>query len=266
MHDVIDWRDLLTRDVTAVEEPGRHFYDNLSRMYDVARAIDVDFELLRAKVEMVIIRGTDLDNVRPRRVSIVEGRYRFAYDVVNLDFDGGLGNVLARHRAIQALFAAQQQTAFTLLITYNVRHQVHVAVAQELQNLRSQLGGDGDRAIDWYAATERPETLRLKAIVPAIVAASAAAVQLDCVAYPPVRYIGHKKATMMHFVFDMSPRAKAFRGHTQSSRDLVTLPLIDVVDGNLHVSKQQDPLYNEPRCEAALGFLPAEVQNAILER
>jgi len=265
MKDVLDWRDLLSDKVTSVEEPGKRYNDILSRMYDVATANGIDFELMHATVEYVIANGADIDNARPRRVTVVDGELRFAYDVVNLDFDGGLGSALARHRSVERLLVCQNRTAFTLLVTYNVRHQVHRAVAQELENLRGQLGAD-DAVIDWYTAAVQPESLRVKAVVPSLVAHAASAAHLDCRAYPPVRYLGHERATMVHFVFDLTPRPDAFRGHTAGALDLVTLPLIDVVGGELRISEQQDPLFVFERCSNELAFLPADVRDAMLAR
>jgi hypothetical protein len=153
---------------------------------------------------------------------------------------------------------------FTLFITYNVRHRVHVAVAQEIENLRGQLAPNGNAIMDWYANAAQPEALRIKAIVPSVVSQAASNAQLDCRVYPPIRYVGHQSATMVHFAFDLTPRADAFRGHTRDARGLVTLPLIEVIDGALGISPQQDPAFNRNACTAELGFLPAPVRDAIL--
>jgi hypothetical protein len=263
MHDVLDWHEFLARHVTAVEELTPEFYDNLSRMYDVATVHDIDIDVMQTTIEDLIAKGVDDNNAQLRRLTVVKGAFRFSYDLLNLDFDGGLINI-ARHRAVERLLLRQQHMAFTLLMTYNVRHKVHTAIAQQFENLRNQVGAESRAVIDWYAGASQPQALKLKATVPSIIAHAASAAQLDCRAYPPVRYIGHEHATMLHFAFDLTPRTGAFLGHSQNALDLVTLPLIEVIEGVLRVSEHQDPAFDLTSCTEALGFLPAAVREAML--
>lgn len=266
MRDVIDWRHILSDEIDAVEEPSPRFNDVNSRMYDVSTEHGFRYELMRGSVEYVIANGADRDNARLRRAVNLDGKLEFQYDLINLDFDGGLGNVLARHRAIEALLAAQQKTPFTLLVTYNVRHRVHAAVAQELQTLRGLVGPEDVHIIDWYASDVQPESLRIKAIVPNIIAHAATNAHLDCRTYPPVRYQGHKNAVMVHFAFDLTPRADAFRGEASNARALLTLPFLEAVDGVLRVAKVQDPGFDLGAGATELDFLGQAVRDEIIAR
>lgn len=263
MHDVLDWIDLLHRDVTSVEEPSKRFFDNLSSMMDIAAAHDINLEVLRCKVERIFETGRSLDNERPRRAAIEGNRASLSYDLVNLDFDGGMGNVLVRHRSIEALLRAQSRTPFTLLITYNVRANPQEQMATELENLKRQIEPDGEGIVTWYQDEKCPEAARLKAIVPVVISTAAATALMDCRTYPPVRYVGYH-ATLVHFAFDLTPRPNVLRAHHPGMRTLVTIPLLDAIDGRLCVSKIQDPGFSRHRCETELDFLPDDEKQQIL--
>jgi hypothetical protein len=264
MHDILDWIDLLHRDVTAVEEQSKHFFDNLSSMMDIAAVHDINLEVLRAKVERIFESGRSLDNERPRRGVIQDNRLSsLSYDLVNLDFDGGLGNVLVRHRSIEALLRAQAETPFTLFITYNVRSHLQEQIADELANLKQQIEPDGEGIVAWYERDQCPEAARLKAIVPVVISTAAATALMDCRPYPPIRYVGYR-TTLVHFAFDLTPRPNVLRAHHPSMRTLATLPLLDSIDGKLRVSALQDPGFSRDRCCSELDFLPDSEKAAII--
>jgi hypothetical protein len=265
MHDVVDWSDLLHRDVTAVEEPSARFDENLSDMLAVAAANNINLEVLRGKIEKIMLSGRSLDSERPRYATFAPGdQLCMAYDLVNLDFDGGLGNALLRHRSVEALLKAQSSTSFTLFITYNVRSKLGEQIADELANLSKQIEPDGEQIAGWYKRQETPVALRLKAVIPVVVSTAAATALMDCRSYPPIRYVGYKGATLVHFAFDLTPHPDAFRAHHPGMRRLITMPLFDSVDGTIRVSDLQDPAFDAGRCFEELEFLPDKVRKGIV--
>ena len=70
---------------------------------------------------------------------------RFSYDLVNLDFDGGLGyrsmrahGTAKRTIAIKKLFERQEGHSFILLLTINVRHTLGEEIQEYLGNLQTR--------------------------------------------------------------------------------------------------------------------------------
>ncbi len=99
IEDLLDWRDLLgTR--TGVERlrPGREELEDreIHRQIhaNVAKyKIQADFELLLGNVEDIIISGQDRNGARPlRSIGQTALNTAFHYNLVNLDFLGGMGN------------------------------------------------------------------------------------------------------------------------------------------------------------------------------
>jgi hypothetical protein len=261
MHDIVDWITWLQRDVTAVEKDSPEFFDRKSQMEDIAIIHDLNLEVRRGKIESIIATGRSQDQEVLRRASFQGNQLAFSYDLVNLDYIGG--NTLSRQRAVEALFRAQSAWPFTLLITYNVRTPMIRQMAEELINLRGQIDPDGDELVSWYESHNQ-ETARLKATVPTIIAAAAASARLDCHAYPPVRYLGDGNTTLVHFAFDLTPRPAVHRGRHTSMRALMTLPMIDVINGILRVSDVRDPSFSDERCSRELEFLSDDVRRAII--
>jgi hypothetical protein len=258
MHDVVDWLGYLDGEITSVEEPGTSFYQNQSTMYHVAMTHGVDGRLtiLRAKVEYVITHGKDLEEDIPPLSVLDSGFLRFEYDVINLDFDGGIGSVQTRVRAIEQLIRRQNLTECVLFITFNVRHRLPGPIAAELDNLRQRLDRlKYGKVLHWYSTRTNPEAYRLKATIPGIISHQATAAQLDCEAYPPVMYIGSGHQTLVHFAFYLKPRPAAFRGQQQTDHALLALPMIEVKDARLRIAALQAPDFTLGSCRCALLFL-----------
>jgi hypothetical protein len=267
MCDILDWRDLLSDDVTAIEEVD--FEENLSRMNTVAMNYGVagHLEVLRGRVEDLAYAGLDFDERWPPLSQIENGYRYFYYDIVNLDFDGGLGNKLARLRAIQELLRRQSRIESTLLITFNVRHRLQKAVSTEIAQLETRVHDPAAAALlKWYAAADM-EAFRVKAVVPGVITHYANAVQLSCRAYPPVFYEGHERAQLIHFVFDLAPAQNEFRGKAAlNEAGLLGLPLMQAFDSRIDLFPQQAPGTDLGHCESQLRFLGAEAALRIINR
>ncbi len=100
IHDLLDWRDLLDSARTGVESPGHTKMERYEADQTIGRlnlnimvnGLGSGFQLLVADVEDVIIDGVDSKGNRPQKNDGQAAHVaHFRYDLVNLDFDGGLG-------------------------------------------------------------------------------------------------------------------------------------------------------------------------------
>lgn len=262
MHDIIDWITWLHPDVTAIEKQSDKFFDIKSQMEDIAFAHGLNLEVRRGKIENIIETGRSIDNELLRRATFQGNTLALSYDLINLDYVGG--NTLIRQRAVEALFRAQSLCPFTLFITYTARTPMVKQTREELANLRRQIEPDGDSLVSWYE-DHTYDAIRLKATVPTIIAAAAAASRLDCCPYPPVRYQGDGNTTLVHFAFDLTPHPDVYRGGHSSMRALMTLPMMDAINGVIGVSLERDPAFDRVRCIRELEFLPSSVRQKITD-
>jgi len=264
MHDIDDWKQFLERDVMSAEEV-EDFDLKVGRMNSVGDGLGFQVRVLRGKIENAMLTGRDLDGEAPLRSRQgPDGYLFFDYDLVNLDFDGGM--FYDRMEAIPEFLKRQSQVESLLLITFNVRHGVHNALDQGLIDLRARLGGtrEAEAILAWYKA--QPQTYRIKAIVPGVITAAANQVKLDCFAYPPVIYDG-KQAKMVHFVFHLTPHTEVLRGFAnQSEQALLGLPIIYVSKAVLELDQRQAPDFDAATAKDSLGFLGANRADAIISQ
>jgi hypothetical protein len=122
--------------------------------------------------------------------------------------------------------------------------------------------------VDWHARNGRGlEPVRLKAVVPNLIASYAGHHDLSCFAYPPVVYVGHAHAVMVHFAFELHSVPNAFRGHAaQSERQLLSLPMIEAADGRLRFAANQPPGVTPASCASQLDFLGNIERDALLDQ
>jgi hypothetical protein len=284
--DLIDWKDLLDRRRTGVESVGHTKREQMRAQDEMGRlstnlfiaGISSGFQLLRGDVEDVILDGLDYDGSRPQ---INDGRpahaARFGYDLVNLDFDGGLGykdgsGAAKRVAALKKLFERQEGHSFLLFLTINVRDTMGSEIEHYLRGLQTRERGLGwQQALDWYLS--RPDGEReykLKAAVPSFIQTIAEARVFRCTARPPVAYEGHERAHMIHFTFELE--AVALDGHPANLRgfspqddlDLIELPLIRCEGGQLRLASRQHVGFDAAGCALSLEFLPEETRAVML--
>jgi len=278
IEDLRDWQDLL-RFRTGIERlrPGRLEREDLEvhrqLLANAAKyKLSGRFELLRGLVEDIILNGTDRDGTRPHRSSGPSALgARFIYNVVNLDFLGGMGNVAAegvkRVAALKKLLERQQSTDFTLLLTLNIRDQLgeEIAVYIEDAKRRSTSMRMGEM-LDWYQAQGAGhKEFRLKAVVPLFIKRFAEHYCFDCYCYPPLVYTGTGKARMVHFVFDLTATPALIHASShQTEEDVLDLTFFEVRDGILRVHTTQHRHCDRSQSATQLAFLAAEVRDALL--
>lgn len=283
IHDLLDWRQVLDRRRTGIESPGHNKKERdvadetIGRLNTnvLANKISSGFELLVGDAEDIIIEGHDIHGKKPQ---LSDGGAphlaRFSYDLVNLDFDGGLGyrsrrahGAAKRVTAIKKLFERQEGHSFILLLTINVRHKLGDEIQQYLGDLRARDRGPGwCEMLSWYLNRgEGEEEYKLKAIVPSFVQAAAELHMFRSVCRPPIVYDGHEHARMLHFVFELRRQPGNLRAFgEQDDRDLVELPFVRCVEGRLQLAADQHPNFNVHLAERHLSFLPTSTVEQIL--
>jgi hypothetical protein len=283
IHDLLDWRQVLDRKRTGIESPGHNKRERdladetIGRLNTnvLAHRISSGFELLVGDAEDVIIDGHDVHGKKPQMSDGGAPHLaRFSYDLVNLDFDGGLGyrsmrahGTAKRTIAIKKLFERQEGHSFILLLTINVRHTLGEEIQEYLGNLQTRDRGLGwGETLSWYLNRGKgEEEYKLKAIVPSFVQAAAELRMFRSICRPPIVYDGHEHARMVHFVFELERQPGNLRAFgQQDDRDLIELPLLRCVDGRLQLAADQHPNFNVQQAERHLSFLPTSMVAQIL--
>lgn len=291
IHDLLDWQHLLGV-VTGIESPGHNKKEREQADETIGRlnanimlnGLSSGFQLLRADVEDVILNSVDnygnppqLNDGRPAHLA------HFTYDVINLDFDGGLGyrakqasakrthGAAKRVDAIKELFKRQECHSFILFLTINLRDTLGPEVENYLNGLQSRDRGEGwHEMLDWYLnRTKGERDYKLKAIVPSFIHSVAETRVFRCISRPPIAYKGYG-AHMIHFVFELEATGSNSQGirlrefSPQDDRELLELPLLRSENGQLQIASIQHPGFDYAHCEVNLGFLPEDTRASIL--
>jgi hypothetical protein len=284
--DLLDWKNVLDRLRSGVESLGHTKQEQIKAQEDIGRlstnlfiaGIGSGFQLLRGDIEDIIIDGLDHDGNRPQ---INDGRpahaAHFEYDVVNLDFDGGIGyreasGAAKRVTAIKKLFERQEGHSFVLFLTINVRDTMGSEIEDYLRGLQIRDRGPSWRdTLAWYLdRADGEREYKLKATVPSFIHAISEARVFQCMSRPPIAYEGYERAHMIHFAFEleaMTPdgRSANLRGFSlQDDLDLIELPFLRCEDGQLRIASMQHPGFDYTRCSTNLNFLPEEIRDSIL--
>lgn len=280
IHDLLDWKPWLGQR-TGVEWTGHTPEERETAQETIGRLlmnvavheVSSGFQLLRGEIEDVILDGTDQDGHTPILADAAPAhRQRLSYDLVNLDFVGGFGyrrgRVPAKRvAALRRLFERQRGYDFLLLLTVNLRHTLGRDFQDFLRGLTGRLRSkDCCQNLEWYLRRGAGQSVqKLKATIPCWVRANAEPQQFRCAAYPPIYYEGHEGARMLHFVFDLrSSQGDLGAFSTQNDSELIDLPLLEAVDGQLRYTAEQHPTFDVGRAAALLGFLDPEVRAAII--
>jgi hypothetical protein len=271
IHDILDWKDLLGK-VTAVESLGKTKQEReecqmkINQMLLNANIFDVSsgFQVLKADIEDVLLECFDSDNFLPQcNDGQPVHKTRFLYDLVNLDFDGGLGfikekdsKVIKRVESIKKLFERQEGKDFVLFLTINVRSTIVNVIENYLRQWKSK-DQSLENIIDRYLAQENSsQKYKLKAVVPSFIQSASEQRGFQCKCYPPIVYIGHEQAQMLHFAFEFHFQANSLKGFsTQSDHDLINLPLLESTNGQI-IFLPQHPGYANPFDSDPFSFLP----------
>ena len=283
IRDLRDWQNVLDRCRTAVESPGKtlelqqEFKEAKRRMMSNVMNLPNNgssgFQLLEEDIENIIIHGTDRHGTQPSRSDRGKAEVaRFSYDLINFDFDGGLGYTNGqgkskRVEAIKKLFERQQGSSFLLLLTINLRHTLKDEFDTYLMGMRNRSKDSKcHEMIDWYLAQRQGKSeFRIKATVPSFIQSAAEHNSFKCYCRPPVFYIGHKNARMLHFVFELESQSAILKAWSeQDDFDLLTLPLLNCNDGHLEVANTKQPGFDLNKCKTTLNFLSEQTVASIL--
>lgn len=285
IHDFLDWRHLLGIR-TGIESPGHTKKErkqadetigqlNANIMFN---GLSSGFQLLRADVEDVILDAIDSYGTPPQMNDGQPAhKSHFGYDIINLDFDGGIGyrdsnGAAKRVAAIKKLFERQEGHSFVLFLTINVRDTMGDEIENYLRGLQArERGPNWYETIDWYLSRSDGEReYKLKAIIPSFIHAVAEPRVFQCLSRPPIAYIGHKQAHMVHFAFELEAatsngRLINLRGFSpQDDPDLIELPLLRCENGQLRLTEKQHPKFDYASCRRNLDFLSEAICESIL--
>lgn len=226
--DVLSWRSFIGRwtAVQIADTPvNAAVADHLVRNALLKR-LERDFQPVRADIDVLL--------------SAENGRQKlhWPYQIVNLDYYGGLVNATNDHRsrrieALQGLFFAQERAAFILFLTLNLRDRDR----GELSNLvnaaeEELLGGELQGVADCFRThRELGHAGELKIYVPVFLASVARKHTL--IFHPPILYQGTQQ--MIHFAIQCIPYTDLAAGRLVSTRDrmqLINLPLLILHSGD----------------------------------
>jgi hypothetical protein len=147
LHDLRDWCSVLGK-TTGVEIVGKTKKEReldpakfaMMQLNSQLHNLPTGFQILRGEIEDVIINMTDIDGISPQ---LNDGQKthtaKLLYDIVNLDFFGGIGyankeNEVKRANAIKKLIERQNGTNFVFFLTINVRSKVNGQIESYLQD------------------------------------------------------------------------------------------------------------------------------------
>jgi hypothetical protein len=293
IRDLIDWNHLLGQK-TAVQivrkEASRKEEDleSVRKMHANAMRRDLlKFQVLLAAVEDVILYGHDMNNDRPVLIENgAGGEFRFRYDIVNLDFEGGTGYRVPTSRsrsigsgsggnrieAIRRVFDRQKGHDFILFLTVNVRDTLGDEPMTYLQDQAAKYDQSVIRSIvSWTTNLDKGKKhIQLKTWIPIFILDEAEMKGFRCHCYPPVYYEGYKSARMVHFVFELRYDAKRVlrAASNQRVKEVVQLPLLRSANAVIKTApvEEQYPGFDLNRCHSEFEFLGRRSQSLLGDR
>lgn len=192
--------------------------------------------------QLHLLRG-DLDTILQLSRDTYNNSVPYPFDVINLDYCGGVIYKDGAERAIRADSIAEmirnqslRNHNFLLFLTCNLDNDDHGEIQKVLIDTQQDLkkvGTDVGKTIQAYLRHPRQEA-RLKVYVPYLVWNLATATY-RCETFKPICYLGNKNTHMMHFSFWMERSVKytAGRPNRQSFVHLLNLPVFECIDGQL---------------------------------
>ena len=234
--DILEWREYLGK-IIAVERDlyTRHFM----RSKAFSEGFDpTNFQILFGDIDDVILKGEDLEGEKPKES---------AFDVVNLDYEGGLvykdlSGTSKRVRAIKKLFSLQQagKKDFVLLLTVNTRNRdwgEFDRTLDEVQNELEEYGiEDVSKNIEWHKTAGY--AYKIKVYLPIHLGIWARTSNFFCSSISPVTYLGTSRRRMVHFACAFV-YGKPKLG--QSLLKILNMPMYEVKKAKIQESKIQPP-------------------------
>jgi hypothetical protein len=202
-----------------------------------------------------LLRG-DIDSMIRTGKDPFGRRLKFPFDVVSLDYSGGLfyrdaKGDLGRLKAISALFERQagSKRDFVLLISCNLDQVDQGEVRSTLSNFKTELvryGQEGSDVLDAYLKHEREEP-RLKLYLPFFINKEAAKNHFNCETSRVIFYEGNRKVPMMAFRFRLSydDRTESLREPRERLSQIINQPFVQILEG-----KCIDTMLDLPKLES----------------
>ena len=235
LEDVVQWEALLAR-ITAVErgDAGREWVLQNELMVNAFKlGISSKVTLLRGDIDRVLISGTDNFGSKPE----------WPYDIVSLDYSGGLfyrdgSHQQQRLEAVRQVFirqAAAKAADFVFFLSFNLDQVDQHEVRESLKVMRRDLkrfGRSADNVMDAYLEHSK-EQARLKLYVMNLTAQLAAQAKFDSDSEPPIFYSGNKGTEMMAFRCLLKKTCRTFvpRAPKERLHQIVNRRMIEIVDG-----------------------------------
>jgi hypothetical protein len=232
--DVEEWQDLFGEFV-AVErgEDGRE--------WELQHDLELKAFQTGLSGRITQFRG-DIDLIIEKRKDLYGNRLRFPFDVVTLDYSGGLfyrdpRGRMRRLAAIASLIRSQaeKRATFVLLISCNLDQVDQGEVQRTLGNTKTELtryGVAAEEVVDAYLKHDRDE-VRLKIYLPYFINQEAAKYHFNCETEKVIFYEGNLKTRMMAFRFHLSfdEGTQCLRSPRERLSQIFNKPFIIVVDG-----------------------------------
>lgn len=233
--DAIEWKDLfkhfvaVERGETGTEWEMQH---------------DLELTAFRAGLfgRVSLLRG-EIDAIIHKKRDTFGNRLRFPFDVVSLDYSGGLfykdrRGTFTRLRAIEETIQGQAKTKtnFVLLISCNLDAVDQGEVRKTLETIRTELvryGIASDAVLAAYLKSQREEC-RLKLYLPFFVNTQASKYHYNCETKSVVVYEGNLNTSMMAFRFCLSfdARTESLRPPRERFNQIFNKPMLQIVGGN----------------------------------
>jgi hypothetical protein len=235
MVDLIQWKDFFAH-FSAVErgKPGESYIDQHNLMLTALQNGLAD--------RMVLLRG-DLDEILLKGKDSYENPVLYPYDVVSLDYSGGLvyKNGLGRSKRTESIGKMVEQQAdfnkdFLLFASCNMDFDDQGEIRRVFQDINREFGKmgiDGNTTVQAYLKHKLDEA-RLKVYVPYLFQnLSNKWYQIEF--NKTIYYSGNKATRMMHFAFWMKRTTRYAVGKpTQSALiRIVNMPAFACVDGDI---------------------------------
>lgn len=243
LYDIIAWKNFLgSYDAVELGEEGhKSISQSLLMLCAFKNGISKDIRLLRGDINEIIISGTDDSKLNPR----------FPFDVVNLDYYGGmLHNGNKKVEAISRLVEKQTGSDFVLIMTFDVKEEdggekikTLDKIEQRLLQLYPERREKIDKFVRWYQSDKASDIHRQKVYLPYFLQHPAEDKHFKIHFEEPVMYKGTKDAPMIHFVckFTYEHDTTTASVSTQSILQILNLRIREVNDGKIIISSTQAP-------------------------
>jgi hypothetical protein len=234
--DVTEWRGLF-----------KHFVAVERGESDTPWEMQHDLELTAFQTglfdRVFLLRG-EIDAIIHKKRDNFRNRLRFPFDVVSLDYSGGLfykdrRGTFTRLRAIEETIQAQSKTKtnFVLFISCNLDAIDQGEVRKTLENIRTELaryGFAGDACLSAYFKSQREEC-RLKLYLSFFVNTQASKYHYHCETKPIALYEGNLGTRMMAFRFFLlfDSRTESLRPPRERFSQIFNKPMLEIVDGQI---------------------------------